>query len=231
VSAAKIVLLVFGIILAVIGLGMTVVGGGVLGAHGAFTDDDGYFTTKTLRIDKESHAVVSEPTDMDVGSWWVWDWGDLAYFKVEASNDDDEKGVFMGIADEHDLDHFLSGVEYHEITDFDIRPDRLEYRNHPGTSEPEAPTTQAFWLESVSGPGDQTLEWELESGSWSFVLMNDDGSAGVDISVIAGVKIPWLHSTAVGLLAAGVVGLVLGIVMIVLAARRPRGASTAETPS
>jgi hypothetical protein len=199
---------------------MTVVGGGVLGAHGAFTDDDGYFTTKTLRINQESYAVVSEPTDMEVGSWWVWDWGDLAYFKVEASNDNDEKGVFMGIADEHDLDHYLDGVEYHEITDFDIRPDKLEYRNHPGTSEPEAPTTQAFWLESVNGPGTQTLEWELESGSWSFVLMNEDGSAGVDISVIAGVKIPWLHGTAVGLLVAGIVGLVLGLVMIVLSRRK-----------
>jgi hypothetical protein len=228
VSAGKVVLLVFGIIIVLIGLGLTTGGGGALWANAALTDDEGYFTTKTLQIDRSSHAVASEPTDVDVGSWWVWDWGDLATFKVEASNDDPSKNVFVGVADEGDLRDYLRDVDYDEVTDLEIRPDRLEYRNRPGSSEPAAPTTREFWLESVHGSGTQILEWELQSGSWSLVLMNEDGSADLDLSVVLGVKIPWLVGAAVGVLVGGIVALLLGVLMIVLAVRKPRGPRISE---
>jgi hypothetical protein len=214
------VLLIVGIIVVVIAIGLIVAGGGVLWANGAVTDDEGYLTTKTIRIDKNSHAVVSEPTDIEVGSWWVWDWGDLATFKIEGSNDDSSKNIFMGVADESDLNSYLRDVNYDEVIDFDINPDRLDYRNRPGSAQPAAPTTQDFWLESVNGPGTQTLEWEFQAGTWSLVLMNEDGSAGVDLSVVLGVKIPWLFGTGVGLLIGGIVALLLGTFMIFLAARR-----------
>jgi hypothetical protein len=220
VSAGKVILLVFGIIVLVVGLAMATGGGGALWANAALTDDEGYFATKTLRIDRSSHAVVSEPTDIDVGSAWVWDWGDLATFKVEASNDNPSKNVFVGVADDGDLSDYLRDVNYDEVSDLEIRPDRLEYRNRPGSSEPAAPTTQGFWLESVNGSGTQLLEWELQSGSWSLVLMNEDGSAGLDLSVVLGVKISWLVGAAIGVLAGGIVTLLLGVLMIILAVRK-----------
>ena len=219
-SGGKIILLIVGIIVVVVAIGLIVAGGGVLWANGAFTDDEGYLTTKTIRIDKGSYAVVSEPTDIEVGSWWVWDWGDLATFKIEGSNDDSSKYIFLGVAEESDLNNYLRDVNYDEVIDFDINPDRLDYRNRPGNSEPAAPNTQSFWLESVNGPGTQTLEWDLQAGTWSLTLMNEDGSAGVDLSVVLGVKIPWLFGTGVGLLIAGIVALLLGTFMIVLAARK-----------
>ena len=98
----------------------------------------------------------------------------------------------------------------------------MDYRNRPGSSQPAAPITQEFWLESVNGPGTQAMEWEFQAGTWSIVLMNEDGSAGVDLSVILGVKIPWLFGTGIGLLIGGIVALLLGTFIIVLAARRSR---------
>jgi hypothetical protein len=118
------------------------------------------------------------------------------------------------------LQDYLQDVEYDEIIDFTIGPDRLTFHNRPGDSMPEPPTSQTFWAESVHGSEEQTLRWELESGTWSLVLMNEDGSAGVDLSVIAGAKVPWLFSTAVGLLAGGVVGFAVGFVMIYLSVRK-----------
>ena len=219
-SAGKIVLLIVGIIVLVVAIGLIVTGSGVLWANGALTDDEGYLTTKTFRIDKGSYAVVSEPTDIEVGSWWVWDWGDLANFKIEGSNDDSSKNIFMGLADESDLNSYLIDVNYDEVIDIDINPDRLDFRNRPGNSEPAIPTTQDFWLESVNGPGTQTLAWDMQAGTWSLVLMNEDGSAGVDLSVVLGVKIPWLFGTGLGLLIGGIVALPLGTLMIILATRR-----------
>ena len=219
-SAGKIVLLIVGIIVLVVAIGLIVTGSGVLWANGALTDDEGYLTTKTFRIDKGSYAVVSEPTDIEVGSWWVWDWGDLANFKIEGSNDDSSKNIFMGLADESDLNSYLIDVNYDEVVDIDINPDRLDFRNRLGNAEPAIPTTQDFWLESVNGPGTQTLEWDMQAGTWSLILMNEDGTAGVDLSVVLGVKIPWLFATGLGLLIGGIVALPLGTLMIILAARR-----------
>lgn len=219
-SAGKIVLLIVGIIVLVVAIGLIVTGSGVLWANGALTDDEGYLTTKTIRIDKGSYAVVSEPTDIEVGSWWIWDWGDLATFKIEGSSNDSSNNIFMGLADQSDLNSYLRDVNYDEVTDIDINPDRLDYRNRPGNSEPAMPTTQDFWLESVNGPGTQTLAWDMQAGTWSLILMNEDGSAGVDLSVVLGVKIPWLFGTGLGLLIGGIVALPLGTLMIILAARR-----------
>ena len=219
-SAGKIVLLIIGIVVVVVAMSLIATGGAVLWANGVLTDGEGYLTTKTIRVDKGSYAVVSEPADIEVGSWWVWDWGDLASFKIEGSNDDSSNDIFMGLADASDLDSYLRDVDYDEVTDFSINPDRLDYRNHPGNSEPAMPTTQDLWLKSVNGPGTQTLDWDMQGGTWSLILMNEDGSAGVDLSIVLGVKIPWLFGTGLGLLIGGIVTLPLGTLMIILAVRR-----------
>ena len=217
-SVVKILLLIFGVIVVLVAIGMIVAGGGVLWANSALTDDDGYFTTKTLRIDKESYAIASESADIDVAS--IWGLGRLVTFKVEGSNDDPSKNIFIGVAEERDLEDYLRDVEYHEVTDLKISPDRLEYSKRPGNSKPASPHEQAFWTESAHGTGTQTLEWELESGTWSLVLMNDDGSAGIDLSIVLGAKIPHLFSVGIGFVVGGIVALLLGAFMIVLAVRR-----------
>jgi hypothetical protein len=205
------------------GLGFTIVGGGVLWANFALTDDEGYLTTKTLHIDKDSYAVVTEPADIHLGSAWGWDLGDLVSFKVEGSNDNLTKDIFIGVASESDIDDYLENVTYDEIIGFHINPDEIEYRHHPGNLTPVAPVNETFWKHSVYGSGNQTLHWELETGRWVFAVMNADGSQDVDVSVIVGAKIPWLFPMGLSFLIVGIVGLAAGPVMIVLAVRRPRG--------
>lgn len=58
------------------------------------------------------------------------------------------------------------------------------------------------------------------AGSYSIVLMNEDGWRGVDISVVVGVKVSLVFAFGVGLLGGGAVALVIGGVMIYLALRR-----------
>jgi hypothetical protein len=205
------------------GLGLTIVGGGITWASSTLKDDEGYYTTKTLHIDKDSYAVVTKPADIHLGSAWGWDLGDLVKFKVEGSNNDPLKDIFIGVASESNITDYLQNVTYDEIIGFHINPDRLDYQRHEGNLTPVAPINEGFWKHSVNGTGNQTLYWEPETGKWVFVVMNADGSQDVDVSVIVGAKIPWLFPLGLSFLIVGIVGLAAGPVMIGLAVRRPRG--------
>jgi hypothetical protein len=224
VSTGKVVLLVFGIIFLPVSVGLLLGGGALVWANSSLTDSEGFFTTKDRQIERDSYAIVTQPVDIDLeAGWrwgWHWDWSNFVTFKVEGSNNDPSKQIFIGVAEESDVEAYLSGVEYDEITEWSINPYRVEYGHHPGSSVPAAPTSQTFWAESAHGAGTQILKWELERGNWVLVLMNDDGSAGVDLSGAVGVKVPWLFGIGVGFLIGGIAALIIGIVMVYFAVRR-----------
>jgi hypothetical protein len=224
VSTGKIVLLIFGIIFLLASVGLLLGGGALVWANSALTDSEGFFTTKARQIERDSYAIVTVPADIDLeAGWhwgWRWDWSNFVTFKVEGSNNDPSKQIFIGIAEESDVKDYLSGVEYDEITEWSIHPYKVEYEHHPGSSVPTAPISQTFWTESAHGAGTQTLKWEPETGSWVLVLMNDDGSAGIDLSGSVGVKVSWILGIAIGFLVGGVVALITGILMVYFAVRR-----------
>jgi hypothetical protein len=87
------------------------------------------------------------------------------------------------------------------------------------------PTAQMFWGAADSGTGPRTLTWEVSSGDWAIVIMNTDGSAGVEADVSAGAALPIIRTVAVISLVAGGLLLIGGITMIVVAiatrGRRP----------
>ncbi len=223
-SAGRVILLVFGIIGFLISIGILVGGGTLLWADNTIKDSEGFYTTETIQIEKDSYAIVTGPANVDIeagwGGGWGWSLGDLVTFKVEGSNNDPSNQIFIGVARESDLDAYLSGVEYDEITNLHIHPYSVDYRNHPGSIVPGAPTSQTFWTESTYGAGTQILEWELEPGSHSLVLMNDDGSAGVDMNIVLGAKAPMLLEGIVMLLAGGAVALFISILMIYFSTRK-----------
>ena len=219
-SAGKVVLLVFGIIVLLVSVGLVFGGGALLWVNSALTDDEGFYTTRFVRLDRDSYAIVTEPADIDLGAAWIWDWSNLVTFKVEGYSDDPSKQIFVGIAEESDLDAYLHNVEHDEIAEFSVHPYEIDYRYHPGSSSPASPASQTFWSVSAHGSGTQSLEWSLETGTYSLLLMNDDGSAGLDLRVSVGAKVPLVFGTGLGLLIGGVVGLIIGFFMVFLAVRR-----------
>ncbi|MFC2062363.1 DUF4870 domain-containing protein [Chloroflexota bacterium] len=221
-SIGKILLLVFGVIVLLISIGLLVGGGALLWAENTIKDSEGFYSTKTIKIEKDSYAIVTGPADIDIDAGWDWGWdlGNLATFKIEGLNNDPSKQIFIGVARVSDIDSYLSGVDYDEIKRLHIYPDSVDYQNHPGSIVPEDPTSQTFWTESTYGTGTQILEWVLEPGSHSLVLMNDDGSAGVDMGIVLGAKVPLLLGVGVGLLVGGILALGISILMIYFSARR-----------
>jgi len=227
-SAGRIVLLVFGIIFLVAAVFLLFGGGGLVWANAALTDSDGFFTADSTRLESDSYAIATQPADIDWDAdprmGWCCDPGDLFTLKVEVESRKASDGIFIGIGPESDVADYLDDVEYDEITEWrsDSSGVDVEYRRHFGDSQPTAPTTQTFWEVSSYGTGTQTLKWEPEEGSWVLVVMNQDGSYGIDISGTVGARISWVFWVGIGMLIASAVALTAGIVMVYFAARKPR---------
>ncbi len=227
-SAGKIVLLVFGVIIVVVAVGLVFGGGSLMWLERTHGDGEGFLASDTIDIERNSYAVVTGPIELDDVALDVLDWMGIATaFGVEASNNDPSKQIFLGIAEESDVESYLDDVTYDEMTLADgcclsFRP---SYTTHAGTSQPGAPASQDFWSVRALGDGTQAIEWETEVGSYSIVLMNGDGSAGLDLDAVFKVKVPdSLFAISLGLLVGGILALLLGTFMIIWAVRRPRRA-------
>ena len=228
-SIGRVLLLIFGVIGILISIGLLMGGGAILLVDNTIKDSQGFYTTKTIQIEKDSYAIVTGPADIDIEAGWDkglgLDLGDLATFKVTGKSNDSSKQLFIGIATELDIEAYLGSVQYDEVTNIHLYPYSVDYQNHPGNIVPGAPTSQIFWTSSTFGAGTQSLEWGLETGSHSLVLMNSDGSSDINISIELGAKIPWLLGVGIGLLVGGGLALAIGSAMIFFAVRRQKTVS------
>lgn len=172
-------------------------------------DDDGFDTTEAYRFERSSHAIVAEEPDglADPPSWLIDE------IRIQGTNTTGE-ALFIGIAATADVDSYLAGAAHHEITDLIFNNDStirdVEYSTHEGTTAPTAPGLQGFWMESVEGTGTQTLDWSLDSGNWTVVVMNADASTRVTADLAVGIRMPILTTLAWIALAVGVVSLLGG---------------------
>ena len=210
-SKGRIFLVAVYALVLLVGVGLIIGGGSILWANTFMKDADGFYTTRSIKVQRDSHAITSYPADIEIDSLWVFNWLKSIEVKLTAKNNKD-KGVFVGIAPEKDLRNYLSGVEHDQIDEMDLNhpigTPKIEYRNFPGTSSPASPTSKDFWAASASGTGEQVLKWGIESGTYSVVLMNQDGSTGIDLNASVGANVPIASGIGLWLTIAG---LILGL--------------------
>ena len=223
-GAGKIVLLVFGIIFILVALTLLFGGGAALWVN-TKTDSDGYISSSTIDIDRDSYAVVTGSIDIDEAALTALEiLGMATDWQVEGSNKDPSKGIFIGVASTSDVEAYFNDVAYDEIHFADVGWLNLRdvtYTSHRGSSAPSSPTSQIIWIESEHGIGTQTMEWRTSVGSNSIVLMNDDGAAGIDLSAVVKVQIgTTIFAIGMGLLIGGIVVLTIGGFMVYFAVRR-----------
>jgi hypothetical protein len=134
--------------------------------------------------------------------------------------------VFVGIARAEDVSGYLGHVS-RAIVSGSYEP--REATEH-GTGAPATPpAARTFWAASVSGAGKRTLTWKPRNGHWVAVLMNAGGSRGVAAHLRIGGEFPGVGWIGAGMLAAGVVLLAGGVV--VLRRGRKRASGLIETSS
>jgi len=168
-------------------------------------DDDGFFSTWKFRIDKDSSAVVLEPGGIDFGG--SQDMGEMGTLKVEVTNNHPSEKVFIGAGEVEAVKNYLDGVNYDEITGLRIFPTRANYQNHSGTIIPSDPASQPFWTNTGSGQEIRSLIWSPEGQNASLVIMNLDGSSGLDLEVI-------VKTNIAALFAIGITNLFIGVFLL-----------------
>lgn len=219
-NGRSIALIVTGTLASLIAVGL-LAGGGLALWGSAQKDSDGYLSTDTHRFEAGTRALATENMDIDLdGADFVMDTGDLGKVRLQVESRDD-KPVFVGIARSSEVDDYLAGVSHSTVTDVDTWPFSAEYDDHAGQRRPVAPAESQIWDASQQGSGKQTLNWEIRDGDWSVVVMNADGSRGVDADVSTGAKVPFLNELGWGAVGSGSIALLAGVALLVAGFRRP----------
>ncbi len=216
----RILLILFGSVGALVSAVLLAGGCATLAVNEWARDTQGFFTAGPERLDTSTYALTSEGLSIaeDVPDWLFGE-GGIADLRVRVSPGDSGRDVFVGVGPQDAVDLYLTGVAHDEVSDLEFDPFDVRYARRAGTRLPEPPTDQSFWVAQASGPGAQTLVWDVASGSWAVVVMNADGTDGVGVELSVGVKVGFLEEVATGLLIVGGLGLVLAGLLIWLGVR------------
>jgi hypothetical protein len=221
----KIALGVIGALFTLIGFGLLAGGGTVLWANSSERDSGGFFTSKPSLFASPGFAVTSErlrvvnglPDRLSAP-------GDIVTFKAQGGSSNG-KPLFVGVGPAADVAAYLSGVAHDEVVHVNMDgwkgPLSKDYRMNPGGPPAAPPAAHRFWTARASGTN-VSLIWPAGEGTWSMVVMNADGSAGVAADLGLGVKVNFLGWVALGLLIAGGIFVLLGVMMMYFGFRSPR---------
>jgi len=216
----RLLLGVVGLAGVLIALPLLFAGGTLFWVDTALTDANGFVNSTVMEIEVDGFALVAGPTEIEdlpeIPDSPIA-LGEIATLRIQAENLDADQGIFIGIALTETLDDYLGGVPYAVVDDTDEGELFLSYRMNASDEPLSPPGEQEFWTSSTTGIGLQQLEWELEEGDVSFVIMNEDASDGLAIEVVAGVRVPLIGPVGVGLLIGGGVTLAIGTILLALA--------------
>jgi hypothetical protein len=229
-SGWRIAAVVSGGLAALVSLALLTVGAGLLWVDDQ-RDADGYLSTGRDAFTTQTAALATENLDVDLdGLGTVLESDRYGHVRLSVTPRDEED-LFVGIARTSDVDRYLHGTAHAVVTDVDYDPFHSTSRVVGGAADVVAPTTRSFWEASAHGPGTRTLDWKVTDGDWSVVVMNADGTAGVDAGVRAGIDIPTVRDAAWGTLGGGGVLLALSGLLIVAGLRTPRPPRDGATAS
>jgi hypothetical protein len=228
----KILAIILGILFALAGLASVTSGGFLLGVYGTQRDPSGFFTSPNQDVGSYGFALTAPNINATFGSRWVsWVPGRARVTVRIAGESLVPAPLFIGVGPTSRVSKYLAGVPRDKITSIDWMAGSVEYSHVDGTTLPSAPGKQSFWVAKQQGSGAQTLEWRLQKGDWTVVIMNADASAPVAATMSVGAHFGILTSLVIALVAGGVVLLAIGATLIFLGARRRRPPSQTTYPT
>ena len=181
---------------------------------------DGHLTSHQIPISTTGHAIATQRLDMaEIAPLWPDIGGLLGDVRLRATGSGG-KAVFVGVAPADRVAAYLNGVEHATLTE--LADPATTYAQHPGGAPATRPADQDFWVAQASGTGVQAVQWPRDGGVWTVVVMNADGSAGVDAGVDVGITAPLQEKAGPVLLIGGAVAGLFGIAFILIGAHRRR---------
>jgi hypothetical protein len=210
-------------------LALALLGGAVAGIVGLENNRDatGYFVTHTHHYQTSSYALSTE--SLNVGSVTGALEASLLRLRITATSSHSAKPLFIGIARTEDVARYLARVQHDELRNINFDPFKVDFRRI-GTGAPAAlPSTKSFWQTHASGTGTQTISWPVESGQWSAVVMNADGSRNVNVNAQLAARLSGAWWFVAAFIALGVVSLLGGIALIQSGMRKQAPETTSAT--
>jgi hypothetical protein len=213
-----VIALVCGIVLLLPGIALVAGGGALLWADRVARSGN-YLMSATSSLTAPGYALTSQRIQLSDGTSWVPVSAALGTARVDVTSRDG-RAVFVGIAPAAAASAYLDGVGRTVVDGLGNGGDVLATSTVAGGPAPTPPGQQTFWTARASGTGTQRLTWSPGEGDWALVVMNADGSPGVSVQARVGATVPALSGLAWGLLAGGLVLLLAGVLLVVLAVRR-----------
>ncbi len=211
-SGGRIVSLVVGCVLAVTSLGLAIPGFALLVVDQTARDSDGFLMSPAQTFRSSTYAVTSgaqhlhadAPSDLAPSAL-------LGDTKLTATATDGTS-VFVGIGPAAEVESYLAGVEHATVTRITDRG--VVYRTTPGGAPAGSPLEEDFWVAESSGPGQHQVTWSPENGDWAVLVMNQDATPGVAVTMTVGAELPAMPWIIGILLALAGVSLVLAVILI-----------------
>jgi hypothetical protein len=224
------VLLIVGILAALLALALLVAGGFALWAD-TTQREDGYLMTPTERFSTGTYALTKQGLDLDIGRGdWAADPDRFGRIRITGESLND-KPIFIGIGPESAVATYLRGIGHAEVEDLEYDPFKVDYQLFPGAAPRRPPLRERIWVAATGGTGERRLTWDVKGGDWSVLVMNADGSRGVNADLAVGARLGFLLWVAIGLLIAGVLIALLSAFMISRAFRRRAPPPAAAPPA
>jgi hypothetical protein len=210
--APKIAAIVAGALAALAGLVVAAFGALVLGVFGS--DETVASGSQSFST---SQAALVAPVDNIEG---ISDLSDLvAEPRVRVTATGSGQDLFIGIGPAAEVDRYLADAPIDEVTDFEIDPFTLDRSPRSGPSPPAAPAQHGFWEAQASGARSASMDWKVSDGDHRLVLMNADGSRGVEADGNVGLTMPNVERVAWFLIGGGLLIVLGGVAGIVFGAR------------
>ena len=230
-EAGRIIVTIVGVIMILVAFGLIMGGSSLNFITETIGDENGFVVSGVEGVSSSSYALVFQDVDVHIdheASRFLRAMGGSIVFKLEALSSNPSKPVFLGIAQDQYASAYLNQVEYDRLVSsrWEYDPfvnDFPEYAlvRYPGSAPSGPPTMHSFWVAHQTGTGKQVLSWIPTTGSYWLVVMNEDASAGVDVDVQLGVRVPLFESLGNVLLASGIIiGLIGGFIVYHAAIRR-----------
>lgn len=213
----RVFLVILGALAMLLGFGCAVSGFGTYRA----VDSDGYISSGPGELSTATYALVSQTLELEERSDDPGFREGKVRIRIRAERLDGGE-VFIGVGREDVVGAFLLGSTYARMTSIEFDPLSYDENIVPGTQPARAPGGSSAWLASISGPGEQELDWRVRGGEHAFVVMNADASRGVAVRADLAVKLPYVRGFGIAFMVIGTLVFVAGVLMVVLPLRSRR---------
>jgi hypothetical protein len=227
-TAGRIVSVVVGALLLFLSTGLLAGGAAVLYADRT-QRDGGYLQMPAMHVSTTGYAITTDGLRIEgsAADWMLDRVVGTARLEVRPPRGED---VFVGVAPTSAVNRYLGDARYTRMGMLGggftgVGPGMMT--GVVGRGPATAPRNADIWVAHSSGQGPRVLRWHPTAGDWTVVVMRPDGGPGVTADLRAAATVPAAPWIATGLLAAGVVLLGSGGLLVGVAAtragRRPAG--------